>query len=228
MPRRARVVAGDVVYHVLNRAVGRMTLFRHDSDYAAFERVLAEAHQRLPVRIYAYVVMPNHWHLVVHPRRDDDLARFFHWLTMTHAQRWRHARRLVGHGPLYQGRFKCFPIQQDDHLLTVLRYVERNPLRAHLVPDALAWPWSSASRRLRRQDRDPPLLTGWPIDPPSDYATFLQRPQTDAECRALHHCATHGRPFGDPAWTQETATRLHLQHTLRSPGAQKGNHNNRK
>ncbi len=70
MPRRPRIAPGGWVYHVLNRSAGRIKLFRHDEDFAAFGRLLLEAHERLPLRIYSYCVMNNHWHFVVRPKRD--------------------------------------------------------------------------------------------------------------------------------------------------------------
>ena len=113
------------MYHVLNRSVGRMHLFGKDADFEAFERVMIEAHQRHPIRILSYCVLSNHWHFVVWPKADGQVTAFFRWLTHTHAMRWRVAHRTVGYGHLYQGRFKSFPVQSDEHLLTVLRYVER-------------------------------------------------------------------------------------------------------
>jgi putative transposase len=148
MPRRARQAPGGLIYHVLNRAVGRMRMFTKDADYAAFVKVMVEAQKHCPMRLLAYSVMPNHWHMVLWPRADGELSRFMHWLTMTHTQRWRHHRQLVGLGPLYQGRFKAFPAQSDGHLLVVLRYVERNPLRAGLVQRAEDWRYSSLHDRL--------------------------------------------------------------------------------
>ena len=68
MPRRARVAPGGVVFHVLNRANGRLRLFKKDADYLAFESLLAEAHERVPVRVLDWCLMPNHWHLVLWPR----------------------------------------------------------------------------------------------------------------------------------------------------------------
>jgi putative transposase len=121
-----------VVYHVLNRANARRTLFDDDGDYAAFERVLAQACVRVSMRLLAYCVMPNHWHLVIWPRRDGDLSRFMNWLTLTHTQRWHQHRHTVGEGHVYQGRFKSFPVETSEYLLTVCRYVERNPIRAVL------------------------------------------------------------------------------------------------
>ena len=133
MPRRLRVSSGGYAYHVLNRAVGRMRIFGKERDFEAFEEVIEQAKARLPMRVLAWCVMPNHWHFVLWPRGDGDLSEFMRWLTVTHTQRWHAAHRTAGTGPLYQGRFKSFPIQEDDHLWTVLRYVERNPLRANLV-----------------------------------------------------------------------------------------------
>src|SRR5258708_21094207 len=139
MPRRPRVNSGGIVYHVLNRAVGRGRLFHKPKDYEAFELTLAQTHARLPVRIIAYCLMPNHWHLVLWPRRDGELSEFMRWLTVTHTQR-RHAHHhTAGTGPVYQGRFKSFPIEEDEHLRVVCRYVERNPLRTNLVKKAATW-----------------------------------------------------------------------------------------
>ena len=116
MPRTARVAPGGFVYHVLNRSVGRMHMFRKDADFEAFERVMVEAHQRQPIRILSYCVLSNHWHFVVWPEEDGQLTDFFRRLAHTHAMRWRVSHRTVGYGHLYQGRFKSFPVQSDDHL----------------------------------------------------------------------------------------------------------------
>jgi len=112
MPRRLRVSSGGFAYHVLNRAVARERIFRTARDYEAFERVLREAKERLPMRLLAWCVMPNHWHLVLWPRGDGDLSEFMRWLSVTHTQRWHAAHHTSGTGPLYQGRFKSFPIQR--------------------------------------------------------------------------------------------------------------------
>src|SRR5689334_2176906 len=107
MPRRLRVSTGGLVYHVLNRVVGRGRLFKDEADYLAMERVIAQTHKRLPtMRLVSYCLMPNHWHLVLWPRADGDLSEFMRLLTVTHTQRWRAHHRSAGSGPLYQGRFK--------------------------------------------------------------------------------------------------------------------------
>src|SRR5437016_3140771 len=110
-----------MVYHALNRANARMTIFAHDEDYHAFESVLAEAVDRDRMRLLACCLMPNHWHLLFWPAGDGDLSRFVRWLTLTHTQRWHAHHHTAGSGHLYQGRFKSFPVQSDAHFWTVCR-----------------------------------------------------------------------------------------------------------
>jgi REP element-mobilizing transposase RayT len=108
-----RIATGGYVSHALNRAVGRSTIFEKVEDYAAFEAVLEEAREQVDMRLLAFRVMPNHWHLVLWPRDDGDLSDFLGWLSNTHTRRWHLAQGTVGTGPLYQGWFKSFPIQED-------------------------------------------------------------------------------------------------------------------
>ncbi len=215
MPRRLRVSSGGYAYHVLNRAVARARIFAKARDYEAFEEVLVEAKDRLPMRVLAWCVMPNHWHLVLWPRRDGDLSEFMRWLTVTHTQRWHAAHRTSGTGPLYQGRFKSFPIEEDDHLWRVLRYVERNPLRADLVEEVQAWRWSSLRHRLN--GGGPPLDEG-PAPLPGNWPQCVESPETEAELAAMRKSVVRGAPFGGPSWQEQTATRLGLQSSLRPRG----------
>src|SRR5213079_76042 len=106
-----------------------------------------EAFDFQPMRLIGYCLMPNHWHLVLWPRKDGELSAYLRWLTVTHTQRYHAHYHTAGTGPLYQGRFKSFPIQEDEHFLTVMRYAERNPLRANLVKRAEEWRWSSLWQR---------------------------------------------------------------------------------
>ena len=105
MPRTARIAPAGVIFHVLNRANARMKIFEAAGDYHAFESLLAEAVLRVPMRLLAYCLMPNHWHLVVWPERDGELGRFMHRLTTTHARRWHGRRGTEGSGHLYQGTY---------------------------------------------------------------------------------------------------------------------------
>lgn len=220
MPRRTRYAPGGLIYHVLNRAAGRRTLFRKDDDYAAFERILAEMVQRYDARLLAYCLMPNHWHLALWPRRDGELSDSVRWLSVTHAQRLHAHRHTAGTGPIYQGRFKSFPMQDELHLQTVCRYVERNPLRAGLVRRAEAWRWSSLGvEHHRARGPDVPTLSAWPR--PRSWVRLVNEPQTDAELQSLRRCVHRGSPLGDASWAIKIAKKLGLQSTLRPPGRPK-------
>ena len=206
------------MYHVLNRAVGRMTLFEKEADYLAFERVLEETWERTEIRILSYCVMPNHWHLLLWPREDGELSQVMRWLTVTHTQRWHAHYHTSGTGPLYQGRFKSFPVESDGHFLTVARYVERNALRANLVKRAQEWRWSSLWRRLRRDESVSRILSEWPVPRPTAWTRRVNRPLTDGELESLRRSVRRGRPYGSEDWTQRMAQRLRLESTLRRPG----------
>jgi REP element-mobilizing transposase RayT len=127
----------------MNRGNCRMDVFQKPGDFAAFVTILEEGRQRVKMRILAYCLMNNHWHIVLWPRKAGDLSKFVQWISSTHVRRWREHRANVGQGHLYQGRFKAFPVQSDPHLLGVFGYVEANPLRARMVRRAQDWQWSS-------------------------------------------------------------------------------------
>src|SRR4051794_13762304 len=139
MSRTARVAPPGLVYHVLNRSVGKMKMFRRDADFDAFERIICEAHERFPLRLLDYCIMPTHWHFVAWPEMEGELTHFFRWLAHTHAMRWRVAHNTVGYGHLYQDPFKSFVVKRDDHSLPLSRYVERNARTAGLVERAEQW-----------------------------------------------------------------------------------------
>ena len=176
-----------MVFHVLNRAVGRREIFSKEGDFLAFERAIEESMRTRRMRLCAYCLMPNHWHLVLWPERDGDLPAFMQQLTNTHVKRWKEHYHEIGHGHLYQGRYKCFPVETDDYFYQAVRYVERNALRANLVERAESWPWSSL-RRPEREDPALPILSAWPLPRPASWTRAVDEPQTEAELRALRLC----------------------------------------
>ena len=233
MPRTGRAETGGLYCHVLNRANARLPLFKQTQDYEAFERTLQQAHQRVAMRTLAYCVLPNHWHLVVWPRADGDLAEFLRWLTLTHTQRWHAAHGTTGTGHVYQGRYKLFPVQarrisraerargvidKGSSLWTVLCYVERNPLRAGLVGRAEQWRWGSLWRRTCGDAEQRALLSDPPGGWPGEWVSWVNQPQSREEEAALARCIARGRPFGTPQWVAATAARLGLETTLRPRG----------
>ena len=212
------MATGGIVYHVLNRRVGRALLFEKPADYTAFEQILQEAHSRTEVRFLAYCLMPNHWHLLLWPQADGELSEIMRWITVTHSQRWHAHRHTSGTGPVYQGRFKAFPVQTDKHFLTVARYVERNALRANLVGRAEDWPWSSLWYWLQGNSQ---LLSMWPVKRPADWVERVNEPHLSAEIDSLRCSVRRGRPFGSELWVEQISKRLGLEFTLRSAGRPK-------
>jgi putative transposase len=225
MPRRARTIVGGYAYHVLNRANGRLRLFRKEADFAAFERVIEEAFERVPLRILGYTMMSNHWHFVVwpRPRQHEQVSEFFRWLTVTHSQRWHAHHGTSGMGHVYQGRFKSFPIAADEHLLAVLRYIERNALRAGLVERAEDWRWGSLYRRTQGTVEQRRLLAESPVPLGRLWRQHANEPQSEAELEAIRRSIVRSQPFGGDAWREKVTRQLGLEHTFRPRGRPKKN-----
>lgn len=224
MPRIARAQPGGYVFHVINRGNARMAIFDDDADYAAFEHILAESIGKNNMRLISYCLMPNHWHLVLRPHEDGDLARFMHRLTTTHVRRWHKHRHTIGCGHLYQGTYKSFPVQTDDHFLKLCRYVERNALRAKLVNRAENWRWCSLWQRhnANETDNDLPTLTRWPIHEPHNWLSIVNgsfNKKMEAEdLELIRTCIQRSRPFGGKRWQTSKANELGLESTLRPRG----------
>ena len=216
-----RVAVGDVVYHVLNRANGRAQIFHTDTEYQHFESLLLEGVALIGMRILAYCIMPNHWHLVLYPHKDGDMSEFMRWVTTTHVRQRRTQTKSVGAGHLYQGTYKSFPIEADQHLLTVIRYVEQNPLRAKLVTQAEQWQWSSLYRRQRNNKEDQKLLSILPTELPENYLESVNTVLSESVLIDVRHSLTKGTPYGGDIWTDEMVDKYNLGSTIRGPGRPK-------
>jgi len=174
--------------------------------------------QRVPVRILAWCVMPNHWHLLLWPRNDGDLSNYMRLVTLTHAQRIHAHRASAGTGHIYQGRFKSFVVQDDAHFFTVARYVEANALRANLVPRAERWRWSSAWRVAHGLADQSPCVHPWPVIRPSEWLSYVNEPASSEETDELRRSASRGAPYGEKGWVQSMAGELGLTSSLRGRG----------
>jgi putative transposase len=152
--------------------------------------------------------MSNHFHLVVQPGTQATLSPFMQWWMTSHVRRYH--QHYGSHGHLWQGRFKSFPIQQDGHLLTVIRYILRNPVRAGLVEHAIDWPWSSL--------RFPELTDLVPIETPLNWQDWIDEPLFDHELMRLRTCVNRQQPFGAEEWRTRIAAALGLESTLRRRG----------
>jgi putative transposase len=126
MPRPLRPIDDGLIYHVINRGNNRQNVFHKDADFMAFLKALADLKERKPFELYGYCLLNNHFHLLIKPL-EDPISRIMQSLLVSHTQRYHKHHRSGGH--VWQGRFKSPVIQNDDPLLTVLRYIEANPVR---------------------------------------------------------------------------------------------------
>jgi putative transposase len=188
---------------VLNRAARKTPIFRTERDYDAFLQIVDDAQKRTPIRIFAYIVMPTHWHFLLQPVSDGDVSRFVHWLATTHSRRWNIAHGKCGEGAVYQSRFKAVAVQDGAHLMWVWRYIERNALRAHLLGRAEEWRWSSLAAPREMNG----LLSVSPIPLPADWIDLVNPPQTEAEVRAIRRATDRERGFGDASWQRVMSAR---------------------
>ena len=219
MGRAPRADVAGGIYHALNRGNAKMPIFHKDSDYEAFERIIAEGLGKFPVDLIAYQWMSNHWHMVLSPHEDGGMGKFLGWVTLTHTQRFHAHHGTVGLGHVYQGRFKSFPIQDDEHFHTVCRYVERNALTANLVSKAQDYRWGSLYNWLGG-DSVIELAT-WPVRRLPNWTKRVNQAMTKKEQEAISRSISRGVPFGDEQWVASTVKRFGLESTLRSRGRPK-------
>lgn len=214
MPRPPRLIIANECYHILNRANRKAEIFHKPADYMAFIRLVEKAQARILVPLFALCLMPNHVHLVVRPTADGDIFRWMQWLFTTHARHYHAKHGTTGH--VWQGRFKHVPVQSDHHLLTVMRYVERNAMRAKLVARAQDWRWGSLN--WRTCDHAPLAIVDPPMPLPGAWIEFVNQPQTAAELEAIRTSIKRQRPFGSSEWVKQKARSAGLEQSLKDIG----------
>lgn len=217
MPRRLRCGLQGAAFHVMNRAVRKTILFEKDADFEAFIAVVLESLTKIRVEIIAFELMPNHWHFVVTCDRIEEISKWMHWVTGTHANRWNGAHGCRGSGAVYQGRFRAVPIQRGISLIRVCRYVERNALRKGLVSAAENWVWSSLHSVRNNCDLIP--LAQWPILKPENWLELVNSDETSQEFDDLRLCIRRNQPIGDPDWQKAVAP--FIGQTMRRRGRMK-------
>ena len=218
MGRPLRIIPGGYAYHVFNRANAHVQIFADNEEYLTFENILFQACQEFEMRLCTYCIMPNHWHLVLWPKKDNELSKFVGWLTLTHAQRWHANHKTTGSGHLYQGRFKSIPVQEDSHFLTLCRYVERNALSAGLVEKAQDWRWSAMWHRQNKGSGNKIFLVQWPVEMPQNWQALVNQQLNEKEADDLKKCIERNRPFGEIEWMLKTASSLGLDSALKNRG----------
>ncbi len=222
MPRPLRPIADDLVYHVINRGNNRQPVFGDDGDYWAFLKAIGDLKRRKPFELYGYCLMANHIHLLLRPGAVP-VSRIVQSLLVSHTQRYHRFHQSGGH--VWQGRFKSPVIQDDEHLVTVLRYIEANPIRAGLVEQAGDYRWSSFRAHGLGQN-DPLLdrvvpyetLAAQPVGRQRRWSAYVHETPDEAELAAIRRCGQTGLPFGESSWVGRLCERLRLDLTIRPRG----------
>lgn len=218
MPRTIRIDAGNEIHHVINRSNGRNTIFENKKEYELFEELLLIAQELFETRILAYTIMPNHFHLLLHPRQNGELGKFMHWLTTTHTRKYHTQTKTIGGGHLYQGRYKSFIVDKDEYLVTVIKYIERNPVRAKLVKKCEDWQWGSAYRRIHGTIKQKKLLAEIPTTLPADYMKWINTQDKPVDVTIIRNSVNRGVPYGGQTWKEKMIKDFNLESTVRLPG----------
>lgn len=205
MPRTLRPIDDGLIYHVIDRGNNRQDVFHKPEDFQAFLQALADLKQRKPFELYGYCLLNNHFHLLMRPLVGAPISRIMQSLLVSHTQRYHKHHRSGGH--VWQGRFKSPVIQNDEHLLAVLRYIEANPLRANIVERADDYRWSSyRAHGLGEADEllDPVTiydeLSPYPAVRQRSLAQRVHLPMEEGAFAEIRRSSATGLPYGDDAW----------------------------
>jgi putative transposase len=213
MGRLPRAIDDGLIYHALNRGNNGVNVFTANRDREGFLEAMGLTQARYPFKMFGYCLMRNHFHLLLQPEPGQSISRILQSLTVAHTWRYHKHHRSSGH--VWQGRFKSSVVQDDEHLLVVLRYIEANPLRASLVADAGDYLWSSFQYHgLGRADALLSPFPEWERSGPTEaerrrrWRAKVRRSQSEEELRAVRDSLSSGRPFGHVEWKERIAERL--------------------
>jgi putative transposase len=214
MPRIARGLGDGLIYHVLNRGNGTQEVFHKEGEYKVFLELLQKARESYPVKLLAYCLMPNHFHLLMQPEKGEELSRWMQWLMTSHVRRYHQHYGTSGH--IWQGRYKSFIVQKDDHLLTVVKYIEGNPVRARLCDSAKSWLWSSHASR--KNDTAARTMDDLPIPLPCSWTKYVDTPMSGSEVERVRLSIKRQSPYGNLDWQEKMCKDLKLESTIRPRG----------
>jgi putative transposase len=224
MPRGARVDDPNNYYHVINRSNFKNEFNSTDSDYIEFFRIIREALEIAPVKIYAYCIMPNHWHFIMSPYEVGGIGKFIHALANKHTRRVHSRTNTTGFGPLYQSRYKSMIIDSGISFLKVLRYVERNAVRAGLVKKPNEWRWGSAWLRIFGNEKQKLILEKLPDGLYEDFGDvykYVDLPDEQDDLKLIRNSIKKGTPFGKEKWVDKMIKSYGLESTVRNAGRQR-------
>jgi putative transposase len=207
MPRIARVVAVGLPHHVTQRGNNRGQVFFGDDDKRFYLWTLAQYRRKYAVDIWGYCLMDNHMHALAVPHEPDSLARCFAGTNLIYTQQTN--RKQGRSGRLWQNRFFSCPVDKDEYLWPVLRYIDRNPVRSKTVPRAWEYQWSSARHHVTGEVD--PLLNepDWLLAElrRQNYRSYL-RDEPEEKTAEIRRVTVTGRPLGGAVFLSVLESRL--------------------
>jgi len=226
MARRLRFFVTEVPYHVVQRGNNRNPIFFSKNDYRFFLNVLQEAKTKHPCFIYAYCLMPNHFHLLIQPKEKDNIsllmkllgAKYVHYVNRSYERT----------GTLWEGRFKCSLIDEESYFFTCLHYIEMNPVRAGIVDSPGVYNWSSY--RVRAFGEKSPVLD---LDPwynslgsneqerQNRYRRFFQDSIPESTLEFIRETTNKGGLIGSSSFKERVEAVINKEIIIRSPGRPK-------
>jgi putative transposase len=214
MARIARIVVPGYPHHITQRGNRRQKTFFCDEDYREYIDLMAEWCNRCNVTIWAYCLMPNHTHLIAVPQTEESLRKAI-------GEAHRRYSRMINfregwRGYLWQGRFSSF-VMDERYLLTAVRYIELNPVRAGLVKDPATYRWSSASAHIEGRDDCLVRVSGL-LEMVPDWKEFIGAVIESAEYEQVRRHERTGRPLGDESFIQRLEAILKRQLQRGKPG----------
>lgn len=209
MPRIARGLAGGEIYHIINRGNRRQTVFHNAQDYEKFVELMEDAKKIADVKLYSFVLMPNHFHFVVEPNEAEDLSRYMQWLLTSYVRYYNKTYKTSGH--LWQGRYKSFIVQRDNYLLNLLNYVEENPQRANLKQ----WKYVSTNSEINH------FVDALPVELPENWEEFKKEILNTEDKEKIDNSIQRQSPYGEDVWVNVTAAKYNILSTIKPRGRPK-------
>lgn len=224
MPRVGRVVLPDYPHHIVQRGHNRQVVFAQESDFSVYIENLRELKVECGIQIHAYCLMTNHVHLLLQP--GEAIAELGRFMKALSARMTRHFNRLERRsGTLWESRYKSSPVQTEQYLLACCRYIELNPVRAHMVDQPGAWPWSSYNARMGGAgaewlDLDPMYLALGEEEAirRQRYQAFLETGIPDTEWALIHQAVKRGQLTGNARFAEQVEQIVGRRIETRGPG----------
>ncbi|MGE4295815.1 MAG: transposase [Campylobacterales bacterium] len=214
MPRIPRGDTAGEVQHIISRGNARMAVFHDAEDYSKFLALLKEFKKLHGIEVYAYCLMPNHFHLALKSLNEGSVSPFMQKLMTTYVRYHHHKYKASGH--LWQGRYKNFLVQKEGYLWMLLRYIEANPVRAGLVKNAAEWPYGSLAEREKKSARG--LLDRAPVELPANWADEVHTPLEPGLLDAIRTSVNRQAPLGTDDWCWLQARKHGLEASMRPVG----------